>query len=62
MIFVIFIAWITRILTFPIQKKNLFVRLHYLALTDDFYTFAVIGETITLASPNGQTFLSNGEW
>ncbi|KAH9744011.1 Two pore calcium channel protein 1 [Citrus sinensis] len=29
---------------------------------DDFYTFAVIGETITLASPNGQTFLSNGEW
>lgn len=43
-------------------KKNLFVRLHYLALTDDFYTFAVIGETITLASPNGQTFLSNGEW
>lgn len=43
-------------------KKKLFVRLHYLALTDDFYTFAVIGETITLASPNGQTFLSNGEW
>jgi len=26
------------------------------------FVFAVIGETVTFASPNELTFLSNGEW
>lgn len=42
--------------------SSLCLKSHYIDLTYNYYVFAVIGETVTFVSPNGLTFLSNGEW